>query len=84
MEKKDCTNMSNSELKIYIETLRNSFEKKKNSLKKQQLAFSLNNATFAKNPIAYKYNKIVSNKVVKEAVYVFTTAVPSLSYCCYF
>lgn len=57
---------------------------KKNSLKKQQLAFSLNNATFAKNPIAYKYNKIVSNKVVKEAVYVFTTAVPSLSYCCYF
>ena len=57
---------------------------KKNSLKKQQLAFSLNNATFAKNPIAYKYNEIVSNKLVKEAFYVFTTAVPSLSYCCYF
>jgi hypothetical protein len=34
MEKKDCTNMSNSELKIYIETLRNSFEGKKSSLKK--------------------------------------------------
>ena len=34
MEKRDCTNMSNSELKIYIETLRNGFEGKKIELKK--------------------------------------------------
>ncbi|MBP3630897.1 MAG: hypothetical protein J6J23_05360 [Clostridia bacterium] len=34
MEKKDCTNMSNSELKIYIETLRNEFESKKAELAK--------------------------------------------------
>ena len=34
MEKKDCANMSNSELKIYIEILRNEFESKKAELTK--------------------------------------------------
>ena len=34
MEKKDCSSMSNSELKIYIETLRNEFESKKAELAK--------------------------------------------------
>ena len=34
MEKKDCASMSNSELKIYIETLRNEFESKKAELAK--------------------------------------------------
>ena len=34
MEKKDCASMSNSELKIYIEILRNEFESKKAELAK--------------------------------------------------
>lgn len=50
----------------------------------QKITLSINNATFAKNPIAYKYNKIVNNVVLKEAVYLFTTAVPSVSYSCCF
>lgn len=29
MEKKDCKNLSNAELKLYIETLKHSFESKK-------------------------------------------------------
>lgn len=34
MEKRDCTNMSNTELKLYIESLRNIFESRKNEIKK--------------------------------------------------
>jgi hypothetical protein len=32
MEKRDCTSMSNNELKIYIESLKNIFESKKNEV----------------------------------------------------
>ena len=34
MEKRDCTNMSNTELKLYIESLRNIFESRKNEIKR--------------------------------------------------
>jgi hypothetical protein len=34
MEKRDCTNMSNSELKLYMESLKNIFESRKNELKR--------------------------------------------------
>ena len=34
MKKRDCGIMSNSELKLYIESLRNIFESRKNELKR--------------------------------------------------
>ena len=32
MEKKDCKNMRNSEIKLYMETLNNEYEAKKNKI----------------------------------------------------
>lgn len=46
--------------------------------------FSVYNATFAKNPISYSYNRFKGSKLYKRPVYIFSTAVPSVSYFMYF
>lgn len=44
------------------------------------LKFSMYNATFAKNPIAYNYNNYKGNILYKRPIYIFSTAIPSVSY----
>ena len=46
--------------------------------------FSVYNATFAKNPISYSYNRFKGNYLYKRPVYIFSTAVPSVSYFMHF
>ena len=46
--------------------------------------FSVYNATFAKNPIAYNYNNYKGNILYKNPVHIFTTAIPSVSYFMHF
>ena len=46
--------------------------------------FSVYNATFAKNPISYSYNRFKGNFLYKRPVYIFSTAVPSISYFMHF
>ena len=41
---------------------------------------SLYNATFAKNPIFYNYHSIKGNLIYKRPIYLFSTAIPSISY----
>ena len=42
------------------------------------------NATFAKNPISYNYNNYKGNTLYKRPIYIFTTAIPSVSYFLHF
>ena len=42
--------------------------------------FAVYNATFAKNPISYTYKSIEGSTIYKAPVYLFSTAVPSVSY----
>ena len=46
--------------------------------------FAVYNATFAKNPISYKYNNVKGSHIYKSPVYIFSTAVPSVSYFMHF
>ena len=46
--------------------------------------FSVYNATFASNPISYTYNRYEGNVIYKQPVYLFYTAIPSVSYYMYF
>lgn len=46
--------------------------------------FSIYNATFAKNPISYRYDKLKGSHIYKQPVYMFTTAIPSVSYYVHF
>lgn len=48
------------------------------------LKFSVYNATFAKNPIAYNYNNYKGNMLYKRPIYIFSTAIPSVSYFMHF
>lgn len=48
------------------------------------IKFSVYNATFAKNPISYSYNNFKGNVLYKRPVYIFSTAVPSISYFMHF
>ena len=48
------------------------------------MKFTLYNATFAKNPISYKYNNFKGSYIYKAPVYIFSTAVPSVSYFMHF
>lgn len=42
--------------------------------------FAVYNATFAKNPISYTYNRFKGGIIYKSPVCLFTTAIPSISY----
>ena len=42
------------------------------------------NTTFAKNPISYNYNRVKGSHIYKSPVYIFSTAVPSISYFMHF
>ena len=46
--------------------------------------FAVYNATFAKNPISYNYNNYDGNIIYKQPVYIFSTAIPSVSYFMHF
>ena len=46
--------------------------------------FAVYNATFAKNPISYNYNNYRGNILYKRPIYIFTTAIPSVSYFLHF
>lgn len=42
------------------------------------------NTTFAKNPISYSYNRVKGSHIYKSPSYIFSTAVPSISYFMHF
>ena len=42
--------------------------------------FAVYNAMFSKNPISYNYNNYNGNVIYKRPVYIFSTAIPSVSY----
>lgn len=46
--------------------------------------FAVYNATFAGNPISYTYHRYEGNVIYKQPVYLFYTAVPSVSYFVHF
>ena len=46
--------------------------------------FVIYNATFSKNPISYNYNNYHGNVIYKRPVYIFSTAIPSVSYFMHF
>ena len=46
--------------------------------------FSVYNAIFAKNPISYTYHRYEGNVIYKQPVYLFYTAIPSVSYYMHF
>ena len=46
--------------------------------------FAVYNATFAKNPISYTYHRFEGNVIYKQPVYLFYTAIPSVSYYMHF
>lgn len=46
--------------------------------------FAVYNATFSKNPISYNYNNYNGNIIYKRPVYIFSTAIPSVSYFMHF
>ena len=48
------------------------------------IRFSVYNAMFAKNPISYRYDKLKGSYIYKYPVYIFSTAIPSVSYFVHF
>ena len=46
--------------------------------------FAVYNATFSKNPISYNYNNYNGNIIYKRPIYIFSTAIPSVSYFMHF
>ena len=46
--------------------------------------FTVYNATFSKNPISYNYNNYNGNIIYKRPMYIFSTAIPSVSYFMHF
>ncbi len=48
------------------------------------IRLSVYNAAFAKNPISYRYDKLKGSHIYKRPVYIFTTAIPSVSYFVHF
>lgn len=48
------------------------------------IKFAVYNATFAKNPVSYNYNNYKGNVLYKRPIYIFTTAIPSISYFLHF
>lgn len=46
--------------------------------------FSVYNATFAKNPISYSYHGFKGSVLYKRPIYIFSTAIPSVSYFMHF
>ena len=48
------------------------------------IKFAVYNATFSKNPISYNYNNYNGNIIYKRPIYIFSTAIPSVSYFMHF
>ena len=48
------------------------------------IKFSIYNATFSKNPISYSYHGFKGSLLYKRPIYIFSTAIPSVSYFMHF
>lgn len=51
---------------------------------RHSVKFTVYNATFAKNPISYNYHGLKGSVLYKRPIYIFSTAIPSVSYFMHF